>query len=135
MKSSSTLAELINKAECEARLVYVLQEAGEPNVKVGITKDFRTLKVRQANLQTGNPRRLLVARLWRFTQDLEAYHMEQAILDRFRGHRIEGSEWLRLVGPGDVQDYVRNKSRFEPEIVQLSQLPTNIAVLPRGPIS
>ncbi len=86
-----------------ARVLYLITEDGTGNVKVGVTRDARSLSRRLTNLSTGNPRILAVAAYWTFTGDMQAYTIEQAALMELALHRVGNSEWLFDV----TGDYVR----------------------------
>ena len=123
MKHKITLQEVINRSEHEARLLYAIAETDQPTLKIGITKDQRTLARRLTVLNTGNPRRLIVRLVIEFTQDDHAYQVEQLLLRMYADNRVEDSEWLVGV---DWNEILKS--------VQFSQSRAFVTVLPEAPI-
>lgn len=95
MVSHTTCEPVTNDNEQTARVCYLIQEADSNTFKVGVTQSMKTLKRRLRNLRTGNWRLLSVAHLFQFTEDGQAYRMEQDLLLIFADRRpSQDSEWL-----------------------------------------
>jgi hypothetical protein len=71
--------------------VYIISEGDSgPPVKIGVANNPLC---RIAELQTGNPRKLKLARAWNmFTRD-DAFAVERAVLGQLSDRRLSG-EWL-----------------------------------------
>lgn len=85
-------------SEWQARIVYLIQEHGDtPMTKIGVTKSDHSLDRRLSNLQQGNGRPLSISYTYRFSEDGEAYALEQSLLKALAVHRTyPESEWVRL---------------------------------------
>ena len=74
--------------------VYVIQEADDGDVKIGIAERPHE---RLRRLQTGNSRELRLLYCERASDKRSAARIERWLHEEFAGHRIRG-EWFRFVG-------------------------------------
>lgn len=65
-------------------------------VKIGVTKDEKSLRCREMNLATGNPRPIEMRWTWTFHKPGEAYKVEQSVLQIMSFCRMPDKEWLDL---------------------------------------
>ena len=80
-----------------ARIVYIISENDTGMHKVGITKNPNSLGRRLSNLQSGNPRKLNITAVYHFTEDGQAYAMEQNVLKAFSFNNLGlHDEWFQV---------------------------------------
>lgn len=96
-------AQEIAEPVCVGGLVYFIGPSRAREVKIGFTRG--TAEKRCAELQTGNPRRLVVIATLRGSEQLE-----RDLHRRFSTCRLEG-EWFDRVRGGELDLYIKRLTR------------------------
>lgn len=73
--------------------IYVLYEDDGPYTKIGTAL---TVKYRLSGLQNGNPRKLLLFKVWHVSGRAAAMRIERAALARSEPKRVKGRDWVML---------------------------------------
>lgn len=113
-----TCQEAITAAEAAAELTYIIVEENDDEwmVKVGCTRNEKTLKRRLTNLNTGNPRRLHIYAVFyrgdnncpslmceQYRNTMGGYWLEQGMLrGALARYRVGDSEWVKGVSPDAI---------------------------------
>jgi len=84
---------VLNEYAEGASYVYVLNEVGSPYFKIG--KADNPAK-RVSELQTGNPRELVIVWLMMFTSADKALSTEKRLHRMFGDYRVRSTEWFAL---------------------------------------
>lgn len=77
--------------------LYIIAQERSNFIKIGVTAD---IDARLAQLQTGNPQRLVIVRLFLLKDLTAAVRLEQLFHQRYQQLRVQG-EWFR-VSPMDL---------------------------------
>ena len=104
-----TLAQAIKQIELDARIVYIIEEAGTNNFKVGISKSYQSLGRRLSNLQSGNPRLLTIVHTSDYALDGEAYGAEIMTHAQFTFNNLGlHREWFHMPeGPAELISFLK----------------------------
>jgi len=82
----------------QAYILYVMAEVEDgfdtKYVKIGVTRDEKSLIRRESNLGTGNPRLVEMRWTWTFRDPGQALEIESRVKDRLEPKRVPEKEWF-----------------------------------------